>query len=85
MQTYQIEHNVPQSHRVAFDLPPNSPVGSAKITVLFPDAPQPPAVDTPRFTNIAEFTAWLETQPPSGRTSEEIDRQIQEERDSWGD
>lgn len=85
MQAYQIEHTVPQTHRVTFDLPPNSPVGTAKIIVLFPDAQQPPEIAKPRFANIAEFTAWLQTQPPSGRTSEEIDQQIKEERDSWGD
>ncbi len=83
MQAYQIEHDVPPSHRVAFDLPPNSPVGSAKIIVLFPDSPTPPDSSKPRFANMAEFALWLQTQPPTGRTAEEIDQHIREERDSW--
>jgi len=85
MQAYQIEHNVPHTHKIAFDLPQNSPVGIAKIIVLFPDKQElePPA--KPRFANIAEFTAWLETQPPTGRTAEDVERQINEERDGWSD
>jgi hypothetical protein len=83
MQAFQIEHDVPRSHRVVFDLPPNSPVGSAKIIVLFPDAPVAPETAKPRFSNMAEFAAWLKTQPPTGRTVEEIDQYIREERDSW--
>ena len=85
MQAYQIEHNVPATHRVAFELPPNSPVGSAKIIVLFPDKQELELPTKPRFANIAEFTAWLETQPPTGRTAEDVERQINEERDGWSD
>ncbi len=85
MQTYQIEHDVPMTHRVSFDLPPNSPVGSAKIIVLFPDSPTPSEETQPRFTNMAEYLAWHDTQPASGRSPEEIDRQIREEREGWSD
>ena len=83
MQAYQIEHNVPATHRVAFELPPNSPVGSAKIIVLFPDSTPSTEIVKPRFANMAEFASWLSTQPPTGRTAEEIDQYIREERDSW--
>lgn len=34
--------------------------------------------------SLAEFLDWLKTQPSTGRTREEIDRQIAEERAGWG-
>ena len=46
------------------------------------DAPSAPAT-TPRFANLGEYAGWLRTQPPTGRTTEEIDQYIREERDSW--
>ena len=81
MQAYQFHQTVSSSHQITLVLPPDAPVGEAQITVLFADRPPnaPPA--KPRFANIAEFTAWLETQPPTGRTAEDVDRQIREERD----
>lgn len=36
-----------------------------------------------RPKTLEEFDAWLETQPPSGRSVEEIEREIREERDAW--
>jgi len=44
------------------------------------------ALEAPaQFANMAEFAAWLESLPPTGRTQEEIDQHVREERDSWGD
>lgn len=44
------------------------------------------ALEAPtQFANMAEFAAWLEALPPTGRTKEEIDQHVREERDSWGD
>ena len=75
---------VVRSMEVAVELPDDAPVGPARIIVMFPQEDGSRALPTPRFNNIAEFTAWLETQPPTGRTAEEVDRQIREERESWG-
>jgi hypothetical protein len=36
----------------------------------------------PRAMDVFEFIASL---PPGKRTKEDIDRQVREERDSWGD
>jgi hypothetical protein len=83
MQAYQFEQYVSPSHRVSVELPENAPTGSAKIIVLFPDQVATPEASKPRFANMAEFHKWLITQPPTGRTVEEIDQQIREERDSW--
>ncbi|MBH2009303.1 hypothetical protein [Polaromonas sp.] len=83
MRAYQFERTIPSSHSFTVELPPDSPVGPAKIIVLFPDEQPLAAPSTPRFASMTEFNTWLMTQPPTGRTVEEIDRQIQEERDSW--
>ena len=85
MQAYQFRQTVPPSHEITLVLPPDAPVGEAQITVLFADQPRIAAPAKPRFANIAEFIVWLETQPSSGRTAEDVDRQIREERDGWGD
>lgn len=85
MQTYQFEQAVPLSHLLMVQLPPEAPTGRAKIIVQFPDQQELAAPFKPRFANIAEFTVWLETQPPTGRTAEDVDRQIREERDDWGE
>ena len=81
MQTYQPHQTVSPSHQITLVLPPDAPVGEAQITVLFADRRLYAPLAKPRFANIAEFTAWLETQPPPGRTAEDVDRQIREERD----
>lgn len=39
----------------------------------------------PAGDSLKDFIDWLRTQPSSGRTAEEIEAQIREERDSWGD
>ncbi len=83
MRAYQFERTIPSSHSFTVELPPDAPVGPAKIIVLFPDEQPVAATSAPRFANMTEFTAWLQTQPPTGRTSEEVERHIREERDSW--
>lgn len=85
MLAFEFERTVGSSHSVTVELPADAPVGPAKIIVMFPQADSSLAVPPPRFATIAEFTAWLETQPPTGRTAEEIDQQIRAERDSWGE
>lgn len=85
MQAYQFRQTVPPSHQITLKLPPDAPVGEAQITVLFADQSPVTAPVKPHFVDIAEFTVWLESQPPTGRTAEDVDRQIREERDGWGD
>ena len=86
MQAYQFEHSVPSSHTVTVNLPPDAPTGPAQVIVLFPDAndarsqPSPP-----QFADIAQFLAWHDPQPASGRNAEDVDAQIREEREGWSD
>lgn len=62
-------------------LPADAPEGEAEVIVLMTESTgqQPGAVST-----LREFTEWLATQPGSGRSKEEIDRYVAEERTSWG-
>jgi hypothetical protein len=83
MHAYQFQQEVSDSHRVTIELPANSPVGTAQIIVLFPDPAEPAAPPASRFANMAEFARWLQTQPPTGRTEEEVEQHLREERDSW--
>lgn len=83
MQAYEFEQFVSPSHPFAVELPANAPSGSAEIIVLFPDRVTPSDAPSSRFRNLAECHKWHITQPPSGRTADEIDQQIREERASW--
>lgn len=88
MQAFQFEQYVSPSHRVSVELPESAPTGSARIIVLFPDAEHtrtPGQPKQPEFADIAQFLAWHDTQPASGRSPNDVDRQIREERDGWSD
>ena len=86
MQVYQFEHSVPSSHTVTVNLPRDAPTGPAQVIVLFPDIndalsqPRPP-----QFANIEQYLAWHDVQPASGRSAEDVDAQIREEREGWSD
>ena len=73
--------------RLSLTLPPDFPIGSAEVIVLT-DAPAPApspndASLTMQASDLDALFEFLKTVPPSGRTVEEIDRQIAEDRDSW--
>ena len=80
MLAFKFETSVTQDHRVAFVLPADFPEGGAEIIVL-----AKPGVETPSGETLLDVLDWLKTQPPTGRTKEEIDAEIAQERASWGD
>lgn len=82
MRAYQLERTVTSSHSFTIELPSDAPVGTAKIIVLFPDEQAAP-LTLPQFASLSEYTNWLKTQPPTGRTTEDIEQHIRRERDSW--
>ena len=76
---------VSADRRLSLTLPPDFPIGSAEVIVLT-DAPAPSNNDaslTRQASDLDALFEFLKTVPPSGRTIEEIDRQIAEDRDSW--
>ena len=86
MQAYQFERRVPPSHTITVELPADAPTGLAQVIVMFPEARTTPSQPTyPRFASIAEYLALHDTQPASGRSPEDVGRQIREEREGWSD
>lgn len=86
MQAYQFERRVPPSHTITVELPADAPTGLAQVIVLFPEARTTPSQPTyPQVASIAEYLAWHDTQPASGRSPEDVGRQIREEREGWSD
>lgn len=86
MQAYQFERSVPPSHTITVELPADAPTGLAQVIVLFPEARGIPSQPTqPQFSSITEYLAWHDTQPTGGRSPEDVDRQIREEREGWSD
>ncbi len=83
MHAYQFQQDISASHQITIDLPPDAPTGRAQIIVLFPDAPRVSEPQAPVSMGMAGFAAWLQTQPPTGRSAEEIEQHIRQERESW--
>ncbi len=83
MRAYQFEKTFSANHQALIELPPDAPEGQAQVIVLFPDAQAAHIAVKPRFANMTEFAVWLQTQPPTGRSAEEVEQHIREERASW--
>lgn len=85
MQALRLRHTVTSDHQLSLSLPPDFPVGAVEVIVLSEASPLTLAVppEVQRANDLNGFFEFLKTVPPSGRTAEEIDRQIQDERDSW--
>jgi hypothetical protein len=80
MQAYKLDTCILENHRLEITLPDNFPAGEAEVIILAKPGP-----DTGAELNLRQFSAWLKQQKPRGRSREEIDAQIAEERDSWGE
>lgn len=85
MPTLRLRYTVTADRQINLTLPPDFPVGVVDIEVRRVDVSE--AVDGTAEqllrSDLRSLFEFLETLPPTGRTTEEIDRQIQEERDSW--
>lgn len=88
MRAYQIQQIIPESHTLTMHLPPEVPAGPAQVIVLYPepsaDHSAPPEAAVSGFATLADFAAWLQTQPATGRSREDIVREVEAERDAWG-
>lgn len=86
MHAYKTETIVPQNHRLELTLPASFPTGTVEVIFLAKeDSPHTTAADTEPSRSLKAFSAWLKQQPATPRSREEIEAQIREERDSWGD
>lgn len=82
MHAYKLETQIPSDHRISIELPADFPVGGAEIIVLAKPL-QPLAKAAGK--SMAELVAWLRSLPPSNRSPEDFEAQIQAERNAWGD
>lgn len=80
MYTHRIETRVTADHHVVFDLPPSFPEGEVEIVVQTKSEQSQAKGET-----LIDFLDWLKTQAPTGRSKADIEAQIAEERDSWGE
>jgi hypothetical protein len=75
--------DIPENHIVT--LPPHVPVGRARLTVEVDDPPNIhlPSPETLGGTNVGAFVALLQSFPTTGRTREQVDQSVQDDRASW--
>ncbi len=85
MHAYKLETIIPQDHHLELTLPPSFPTGAAEVIFLAKEnAPQAAPTDaTPH--SLKAFSTWLKQQPATPRSRDEVEAQLREERDSWGD
>ena len=78
MHALKLTTRVREDHRLEVILPDDTPIGEAEVTVLFkePDLLRP-------SHSLREFNEKLEHLPCSGRSQAEIDRYLEDERNSW--
>lgn len=86
MHAYKIETIVPQDHRLELTLPPSFPPGKTEVIFIAKeDDPQATVANTEPQRSLKAFSTWLKQQPITPRSRDEVEAQLREERDSWGD
>jgi hypothetical protein len=79
MRAHRIKAHVAPNQPLLVPLPPDTPEADVEVIVLFPEE----TAEGQGFASLREFNDWLKEQPGSGRSQEEIERHIAEERASW--
>jgi len=77
MRAIKLQTQVGKDHTLRLELPQDVEEGPAEVIVLVPEAPE-----RSRHT-LADFLAHLSRTPRTIRSKEDIDRYLQEERESW--
>lgn len=78
MRAHRTMAHVTPNEPLVVSLPADTPEGEVEVIVLIPESHR-----AGRFASLREFDDWLRQQPPSGRSKQDIDRQIEEERAAW--
>ena len=81
MNAVKLQVVVPESRELKITLPPEIPPGSVEVIVLVSE-PEPQGSNLDAILRLVE--EWR-TNHPGGRTKEEIDQYLAEERASWRD
>lgn len=79
MRAHRVKAHVTPNQPLLVSLPPDVPEADVEVIVLFPDE----IAEGRTFDTLRDFNDWLGEQPSSGRTEEQTDRYIAEERASW--
>ena len=82
MPAFTVRGKVTPDRRLELQLPPDAPLGEAEAIVTVSDAEPVPGSKEAVFKALAEIRR---TYHGSGRTKEEVDRELAEERASWDD
>jgi hypothetical protein len=83
MRAYQSRQVISETHILTVQLPADVPAGPAEVIVLYDDQADGAGDNTNTAQDLAAFFDLVKALPPSGRSREDIDRQIQAERDAW--
>jgi gamma-glutamyl:cysteine ligase YbdK (ATP-grasp superfamily) len=78
MRQIKLTGTISSDHKLSVDVPPDVPVGTAEVIVRVSDSPK-----AEKPNDLASFMDWLDKQPRCTRSKEEIDRYLEEERNSW--
>lgn len=78
MRAIKLIAHIGDDHALNLRLPTDVPVGMAEVIVLYPETP---TVGKPK--SLQEFMQHLQKTDIPRRTKEEIDRYLEEERNSW--
>ena len=79
MRAIKLIAHISDDHALNLRLPSDVAAGMAEVIVLLPTV-EPSAKNPDDFD---AFMQWLDCQPRQIRIKEEIDRRIEEERNSW--
>lgn len=75
--TLRMETTILPGHRLQISNPEFPDGATVEVTVVLPEQPKPRRIST------LDFLATLPPEPLLFKTPEEVNRYIQEERDSW--
>jgi hypothetical protein len=76
MREYRTTAEITPDHRVVLEIPEDIPPGKVDIVVTVPE-------EAPKKGDMRKFLQELANRPRETRSREEIDRELQAERDSW--
>ncbi len=81
MQAIKLNAHIDHNHRLEIQLPIDVPEGDAEVIVLIPSSVPNEALRRRHLEELLERSAHTGN---AGRSAADIDRQVAEERDSWG-
>jgi hypothetical protein len=85
MQAYQLDAYIPENHRLEITLPESFPVGRHKIEIVMVETELQTELPRTNASDIEALLVWQQSLPRRPRSAGDIEAQIAEERDSWGD